>query len=722
MTLHELLSMSDEEREIFFSTLPESQVQEWRKRLANATPVPEIERKDSFIEYETPPVNSAPLSNVDDNKKVWDVVGDTTSQFASRLTSLAGITAGIVDMGNMADPSQTSVKKGAITGAIQGAAGGAALGPIGMIGGALFGGISNALRAGNQRSSYEQEQERIRKNALTGMRVAPTMQEKGGFVGGSDVDIIPTLEEKGEVMLFPDGRLVDSMASMSHKDNRSSDPTDFIPNGSFVFSNSNKRLINLDKIKDDILTYTKGHYSEDGNVKGEKIVMGDIFGRKGNITPADAAKKIRKMFPITESPIEDYEVRTNIENRRRRAEYLKPIIDMQEGLYKKWKPDKVEKFELGGCGLGMRFDYVLGKCVPIISSPVKQAKIDAKIEDAAMLPGMPQRNNVVTPYATMEDYFKSILGGQNIDINSSNSNETIDRLSRLDKQKIQNGDNAVTEQASDDISGQKTPVLPRFKDRFNKDLTEDINPIFAENRSRIEDDYTKSVADATEQYATQRLQNIGILATKLAGIGAQNPNVEARQQGAEFVNDIFPNISESQIQSKISPLRKSQNQLLEAINSSGISGTSIGSSIASTQSKLIDAESKIRQDAVNSNLLQNSKRYEALNKIINSNRIAETEAENATRSNRNKLLSQYAETGAGYIKAQGALNQAISDRLAELRAWRQKNRNEMTQSEFNALMVREERDMRKKWFEEIKGMKESQRDELLKSLHDGKKF
>jgi len=196
--------------------------------------------------------------------------------------------------------------------------------------------------------------------------------------------------------------------------------------------------------------------------------------------------------------------------------------------------------------------------------------------------------------------------------------------------------------------------------------------------------------------------------------------VEARQQGAEFVNDIFPNISESQIQSKISPLRKSQNQLLEAINSSGISGTSIGSSIASTQSKLIDAESKIRQDAVNSNLSQNSKRYEALNKIINSNRIAETEAENATRSNRNKLLSQYAETGAGYIKAQGALNQAISDRLAELRAWRQKNRNEMTQSEFNALMVREERDMRKKWFEEIKGMKESQRDELLKSLHDGK--
>lgn len=738
LPIEELLKMPPDELQSYLGTLADDQRQEVENRISNARSVPALPGGDitkSRIESLTglrDALSVAPKATPSLDQNVDEGVSfkESTRMLGDRLTTLAGIAGTVTDVANMSDPSRTDVKTGAIAGALTGAAGGAALGPIGAVGGALFGAITGAIKSGSQREAYETEEQRRLDNLLTGLR-RPVMQEKGGLATDPTAPEIAAQNEEGEILLLPDGRLVDSMATKKHKEMDTDDVTDIQPNPTFVFSNSKKRLINLSKIKDDIFTITRGNYSEDGNTPMETIRMGDVYGDSGEATPAEIAKSIRKKTPIIEKPVEDMERRTNSENLRRRAELLRPIMLMQEGAYTKFEFKNPPKFEEGGCPPG----YLLndeGDCVPMISAKdLAQMSPEAATNYALQLPAdqqdraigrtidylldpslqhgnLPAKLPTRTPSVTYNGSVSDILDRRDRKVSpvSMLAPRELKPITGLDLPLISKGP-ATT-----------TPVTPT-----GGTSTVSTDPLFgtirdklAKDEEQVETDYNEAAARASQGYRSKRLRNLGVLATKLTAIGAQNPNVTPDIQGTEFIDGMFPRVTESDIQGQVNPLRNSQNRVLEAINSSGISGSQVGSAIASTQANLLDTEGRIRSSAEATNRSQNARRYEALRNVVTTNRSKQVSAENATRSGRNRLVSAIGTAGAEFITAQGGLENAIETRMNQLEQWRQQSKSRISESEFETLMREEEVKLRKAWFDQDKAFITKEVDRLIQNF------
>lgn len=631
-------------------------------------------------------------------------------QLMDRLSTVGTVATTMIDMANMANPAQTEVAPSAISSGVAGAIAGAKAGPIGAIGGGLLGMVSGGLKAGTQREAYEQQEYEKQLRKFTGLRMAPRTYEEGG-IPPTEADPalpIPVQEEKGEVMFFPDGKLVDSMAKKTHKQMDNDDVTDFIPDGTVIFSNSEKKVIDLSKFKDHVLNITKGHYSEDGNTPGETILFGDVYGKKGKKTPAVLAKAVRKMTPIIEKPVEQIEIDTNAENLRRRAELLLPIMQIQEGVYKKFEFEKPMKFEKGGiarkkrkksvipkyeggtdgCGVGYIKDES-GNCVPDIQTlaGMNETQLDS------VLASVP-RDQYEGIYEMVRNYNNTTKDG-----NSPIPVPPIPGLSITNPITApaarKNPLAAMTIDPKININIPSTPTI-------GTDAYAKVDESLAANREQVNQDYDASLAADEDLYRGQRFRNIGILAQRLTGVGMQDKTETPVTLGTEHVNNMYPQIQESQIQSQLTPIRKQQSRVLGAINESGLSGSKIGSAIASTQDRLIEAESDVRSKAGIFNQTQEGKRYERLKNIIDLNRASEVGAENKTRENQNRMVANVANIGANALKDEGGLQEALANKREELKRWKQQNMRQLDQAQFDNILRREEQKIKREWQDKIR--------------------
>lgn len=616
------------------------------------------------------------------------------------LSTVGTVASTVVDAANLSNPAQTEVAPSAIANAATGAIAGAKLGPVGLIGGALFGAITGGIKAGNQREAYDTQEMERQKKKFVGLTVQPTSYETGG-VAKTDADPeleFPVQEEEGEVMLFPDGRMVDSMATKKHKQMKGNDVTDHIPDGTMIFSNSKKKLINLSMIKDHVFTITKGHYSEDGNTPGETVLMKDVYGT-GKKTPAAIAKKIRDDHPIIEEPKEQIEIETNAENLRRRAQLLLPIMQMQEGTYEKFEFEKPMKFEKGGIARKKR----KAKIPKYEEGGVPQPDIDTFLK-------MPkeQRDAFIASLPTYEEraaymdqvYQASVKGFAEIGITppaktaiTPTTTPAIPPVTSTTTPPPVTAGSATTPPVS---TGTAT-TLPKLSD----DAFAKVDETLAADRDRVDQQYNELNADNDALYRGHKFRNFGILVNKLAGNAFQNPEVTPETYGTEHVDSMFPKVSESEIQSQLSSIRRGQNRVLQSVNDSGISGSNIGSAVASTQANLIDAESQIRTKSGQFNKNQEGRRFERLKQIIDLNRRGEVAAENATRSNRNSLVANVAGVGADAIKAEGSLQEALATKRQELNRWKQENESRISQAEFNNIVKKEELKLKREWNNKI---------------------
>lgn len=644
------------------------------------------------------------------------------------LSSLSTIATTMNDMANTVNPAQAEVAPSAIAGGVSGALSGAALGPIGIVGGGLLGMISGGLKAGAQREAHDQAEYEKQRKRFTGLRMAPQTFEEGGMANtDADPEIeLPVQEEEGEIMLFPDGKLVDSMATKKHKQMKGNDVTDFIPDGTVIFSNSKKKLIDLSKVKDHVFNITKGNYSEDGNTPGETLLMKDIYGT-GKKTPAQIVRKIRKDLPIIEDPKEQIEIETNAENLRRRAQLLLPIMEMQEGIYKKFEFEKPMKFEKGGmarkkrkkavipsyegggvsttttddCGVGFKKD-VDGNCVPDygptpIPTPESFIGIGDKAQRDAIIAAIPTYE---ARAAYMDQVYKlGVKGFADIGITPpvkpiTTASPTTPVTSTTTPPVTSTG--TVTTPPPD--FKLELPQLPTISD----DAFDQADEMIATDREMVNKSANESLASAEDLYRSQRFRNWGILASRLGGVGLQNPVEKPVTLGTEHVDNMFPQITESQIQANLTPIRRQQGRVLSAINESGLSGSKIGSAVASTQERLIDAESDVRTKSNQFNQTQSGKRYERLKNIIDLNRSSEVAAENKTTANRNQMVSNVANIAASSIRDAGSLKEALEMKREELKRYRDQNNRQLNQDEYNNLLRKEEQKIKREWNDKMR--------------------
>lgn len=645
----------------------------------------------------------------------WDTDWNAASlahgqkDFMGAATGLSGLAGGLITAGNMSDPANTSVAAGVGGGALSGFSQGAAFGPIGMVGGALFGALKGGLEAGNQRSAFDEEEARKKAQMMKNYTVDPTTMKKGGMTPAMTESDVPIQAEEGELVLLPTGVLADVMATLPHDKMKKNEITDIVPGDTMVFSNDKSKEIDLSKIKDDVVTYAPGNYSEEGNTPMQKITVGDLLGESGKFTPAELADKVRKKYKVKENPRELIEEATNVENARSRVAPLEIIMKLQEGIYDGSEDalplifkygGKVKKMAKGGtpCGPGMVWDPINKQCVDattIQDIPTDNGHVFANINPVGIgdrtsynqgnyplpssvamnerrtVPGTPA-NPLVTP-----GWENSYQDPRNpvaplAPLPSKDMPKSVQSLNPYDPTQI--------------VAPSQTTQAP--------DIFESINGLIKNNRAINEEQYQAQVGQANDLYDRQRMRNLGILGTAAIGNLGLNPKVTANEYSTDYLDQAFPKIKESQINTAVSGTRRGQGRYLDAINESGARGSSISSLLAGFDENAVDQESNIRMKALDSNMRADADKYKIYNEILNKNTNANIDAENETRSNRNSILQSVVGNTVDYIKAAGLLDNENATNVAVARVGKVANDLNLSQAEVDSIHKKVERDLK----------------------------
>jgi hypothetical protein len=653
-TLAELRAMSPADRDAYLGTIDPGTADLLRVRLQNIAPLPELEEREAPAPESLNPVTDderIEAATSPKEPKDWgkDQLNESLQKAGPKIQGITTLGAGIVQQANLSDPSQTSVGVGLASGAVKGASAGASFGIPGLIAGATFGALEGGTTAAKVASDYDEAEWKKRQSRLNGLRIAPAIKEKGGAVVEDEAVIdVPIQAEVGEMFFLPNGDLVETNADKTHKEMKRGEVSDIVPNGTYVLSNSQKKLIDLAKIKDHIVGYGKGEYSEThGNTPLTKIKVGDILGEKGKITPAEAGRRVVRLYKLIDNPEEKFEKLTNDENRNARLAAMRVIMQHQEGVYN-GKPENMPNlFALGGpvtpCDDGFVWDYAKQECV---------------VNDKGLDDGLTE-----VPF----DPHSANLGTTGPTINPPVANPVA-----------------------------PTTVPGATIDTYTKDMFAPYERDIAENL-QASDAYFKDAKKTNNRlYNRQRLRNLGTLTTNVLGKVMQNPNVTPEVLDTKFLDSSYQKINESEIQSGLKSMQKNQSALLADVNEAGGSGAQIASAVARTQSNLLDAEGDLRTKASQFNRGQDSMRYKRLNEITNANRNAEIGAENATRSNKNALVKGVADDTADFITKSGVLDDKTTNNQSYDNAWQLGNKMNASKSRLEMLTKIEERNLKTK--------------------------
>lgn len=235
------------------------------------------------------------------------------------LGDIATTAGGLLSATAVQPGEEPNIRRGILGGALAGAAGG----PLGILAGGLGGFFTSAKAMENYQNTLglEAEQNRLDKT------INPALYEEGGMIAPPQEFEAAQLSFD-ELILLPDGQIVKSTSNKEHKDMKKDEVTDMIPKGSYVFSNKLKFDTKKLKEEDIVLAKFPGVYSEEGNTKYEEIKLTDTVG-EGEMTFAEAAKRVLKKIPTQDNKKDIYNKKTNDLNIETRIPHLMKLIELQ---------------------------------------------------------------------------------------------------------------------------------------------------------------------------------------------------------------------------------------------------------------------------------------------------------------------------------------------------------------------------------------------------------
>jgi hypothetical protein len=238
-------------------------------------------------------------------------------QNKARLGDIASIGGGLLSSTAIVPGEEPNIRRGVVGGILSGAA----AGPFGM----LAGGLGGYLTAARAMEEYQNSLGRSAEQNRLDKTVNPSFYEEGGEVEQEYEEAQLSFDE---LILLPDGQIVKSTSNEKHKDMPKKEVTDMLPKGSQVFSN--KLKFDTKKLKDEDIVLAKfpGVYGEDGNTKYEEIKLTDVIG-EGEMTFAEAAKKVLKKIPTQDNKKDIYNKKTNDLNIETRIPHLMKLIELQ---------------------------------------------------------------------------------------------------------------------------------------------------------------------------------------------------------------------------------------------------------------------------------------------------------------------------------------------------------------------------------------------------------
>lgn len=276
----------------------------------------------------------------------------TQTRFRNKVNEIPDIANGlgsVLEQVAIRDDGESNTGQATLAGALQGGSAGVGLGPLGIIGGALLGGVSGFSRANQSNADFYDDKALNEAFQLSAKTVSPSIFGKGGLIDGDE--FVAVQMELDENYVTPDLNIYESKAKDKHEDMDDDFVSDVVRDKSFAFSN--RKTFKPKTYADDILGYGFAHYSEDGNFALEQIKMKDVFGDSGKDTAfSDGARMIQRMFKVIREDDPDTDLLTQItneENKVARAPYINKLIQIHEDDYDSSDSELIpQKFGKGG--------------------------------------------------------------------------------------------------------------------------------------------------------------------------------------------------------------------------------------------------------------------------------------------------------------------------------------------------------------------------------------
>jgi len=489
-----------------------------------------------------------------------------------------------------------------VTATVGGAVGGLASGgPLGSVIGALGGLVhANQVASDQDRIDYEKKK-RLRENVFM-----PEIARNGGIFG----DAIQA--EEGEQIVIPTGEISDVNATKRHDKMKNNEVTDIVPHGSIIFSD--RKEINLDKFKDHELVRPLTYYSDDHNYEFKGITVGDILGKKGKISFAEAAKRIKKYYPTSDEKSSIAE-ETNILNKEARTPAIDFLFKLQSGAKINKKEVAIPKAE-DGWPPKKYIDPVTGNEIDEDAFNAIYGIYSNNNRDPGDFSASPQwdifnvnRHDLSSQYAFDDTY---------PDQPQENSNNSVPGKNAVAF------DDAIPGSKSNDIIGDKFDSV-RKKLFGQKEMLDE--------RAKIDRNKLKNLISG------KNINNALQLGNQFIFSGLQSGQVNPAYESTSLIEDQYKGIPQSLVDQELNSIASSANSTINALAASGANPGEISSYASKVTANVLDAQNRLRSNALRIGSDNNKQKIGEFRNVIQRNNEKEAFAENHLRDFNNRRIS-----------------------------------------------------------------------------------
>ena len=190
--------------------------------------------------------------------------------------------------------------------------------------GALLGAIEGYAAAGQARTDYEKLEQAKRDRYMKDRTFMPGQYEDGGEVEFEEIQT-----ELGEALVLPSMEISNVKAKEKHKDMDEGHVTEAVTPGTIVFSA--KKEIDLKKYADIELAKALSYYDDNDTYNFKGLKVGDVLGKTGKISFADALRKVKNFYPTSKQK-EHIAEQTNQLNLAARQRVVELLFRVQSGM------------------------------------------------------------------------------------------------------------------------------------------------------------------------------------------------------------------------------------------------------------------------------------------------------------------------------------------------------------------------------------------------------
>jgi len=554
---------------------------------------------------------------------------------------------------------------------------------LGMLGGLLSGGLLGAgaglLGAGTKAMNYDQQEFEQTKQMYENAEVPARSFELGGNIGEMlGEEYTPIQAEKGdsgkEVLLMTNGDLVDTNATKSHDEMEDEDITDIVPENSYVFSASDDIAVDLSDVADTVIGLGISSYSENGdNYGGGLVTFGDLFGDEGEHTFAEIGNKIKRMYPTKyENEKDIFNDDTNKDNKTSRVPILQKVISMQEAkrANKETEESAVPQLKYGGL--------------------IKKRANGGNSFFDNMITGMRASGQLYNDTFNQEDApltFENpeplMLGNEDYEMTSMSPGYTY----------------TPTEgKSTENNSYDPTDFYSKSQDY--------LDSIIGGNEGRR--DTAKS--DYGSFFDRERGRNLLGNTLGIASAFGQSTDVEVPEVGTEFVADMFPVPSQTDVDVAVAPLREGVAQTAAMLEQSGLPASQAISLLSGVQSEAMQKEAEVRENARTQAREQVANKLAAYQQAANKNRGLQAKGRNEERGLQGQQLATGTKSLEQLIQGQGQIDADELRTEREIERTYNNNRinNLLNQMELDGMLARN------KMYEQKLSQMENDMKELLR--------